>query len=104
MPHKLPGAMPSPDSAFREEQLEGMTSFVDIDVPLVREQLRRAEIIKAARIYKQGPILEGAGGRREGRGEGERGGGKERGAGEGERGGGREGGVGGGGEGERYLV
>jgi len=54
MPHKLPGALPSPDSTLKEQQTEGTPSYEDIDVPLVREQLRRVEIVKAARIYKQG--------------------------------------------------
>ncbi len=58
MPHKLPGALPSPDNALRREQADATPSFVDIDVPLVREQLRRIEIVKAARIYKQGRVHE----------------------------------------------
>ncbi len=54
MPHKLPGALTSPDPTLAEEQGQGPIAYVDIDVPLVREQLKRAEIIKATRIYKQG--------------------------------------------------
>ena len=54
LPHKLPGALKSPDPALAEEQAQGSTTYVDIDIPLVRDQLKRAEIIKATRIYKQG--------------------------------------------------
>ncbi len=53
-PHKLPGALTSPDSALAEEQAQGPMTFVDVDIPLVRDQLKRAELIKATRIYKQG--------------------------------------------------
>lgn len=51
LPHKLPGALPCPDSNSEEQEL---SNTMDIDVPLVRDQLKRAEMIKAARIFKQG--------------------------------------------------
>ena len=54
LPHKLPGALPSPDPALVEDQELGPVNYIDIDVPLVRDQLKRAEMIKATRIYKQG--------------------------------------------------
>ncbi len=54
LPHKLPGALRSPDSALAAEQDQGAINYVDIDIPLVRDQLKRAEMIKASRIYKQG--------------------------------------------------
>ena len=54
LPHKLPGALPSPDPALAEEQDQGPLTYRDIDIPLVRDQLKRAEMVKAIRIYKQG--------------------------------------------------
>lgn len=54
LPHKLPGALPSPDPSLVEDQELGPVNYIDIDVPLVRDQLKRAEMIKATRIYKQG--------------------------------------------------
>lgn len=56
LPHKLPGALPSPDPALldQEESPNESAARGHIDVPLVRDQLKRAELVKAARIYKQG--------------------------------------------------
>ncbi len=56
LPHKLPGALPSPDPALmnQEESPNESAAQGHIDVPLVRDQLKRAELVKAARIYKQG--------------------------------------------------
>ena len=54
LPHKLPGALPSPDPSLAEEQEQGALTYMDIDIPLVRDQLKRAEMVKATRIYKQG--------------------------------------------------
>lgn len=58
LPHKLPGALPSPDPALCEEQEQMTMTYMDIDIPLVRDQLKRAEMIKATRIYKQGNIFD----------------------------------------------
>lgn len=54
LPHKLPGALPSPDPVLQDEQEQGSMVYMDIDIPLVRDQLKRAELIKASRIFKQG--------------------------------------------------
>lgn len=56
LPHKLPGALPSPDPALlnQEDSPNESAARGHIDVPLVRDQLKRAELVKAARIYKQG--------------------------------------------------
>ena len=56
LPHKLPGALPSPDPALQNQEESPNESAARgyIDVPLVRDQLKRAELVKAARIYKQG--------------------------------------------------
>jgi hypothetical protein len=58
LPHKLPGALPSPDPALmnQEESPNESAAQGHIDVPLVRDQLKRAELVKAARIYKQGNV------------------------------------------------
>ncbi len=50
LPHKLPGALPHESHPAQE----GGVAHGEIDVPLVRSQIRRAELVKAARIYKQG--------------------------------------------------
>ncbi len=56
-PRKLPGALPSPEENSQEDDQDmGSMSYIDMDVPLVRDQLKRAELIKAARIYKQGIV------------------------------------------------
>ena len=56
LPHKLPGALPSPDPTLQnqEELADESAARGYIDVPLVRDQLKRAELVKAARIYKLG--------------------------------------------------
>ena len=56
LPHKLPGALPSPDPSLQDGNDMGDESAArgHIDVPLVRDQLKRAELVKAARIYKLG--------------------------------------------------
>lgn len=61
LPHRLPGALPSPDPTLQnqEESANESAARGHIDVPLVRDQLKRAELVKAARIYKQGTRLEG---------------------------------------------
>ena len=51
LPHELPGALPSPDPALLNQESAPQGH---INVPLVRDQLKRAELVKAARIYKQG--------------------------------------------------
>ena len=57
LPHKLPGALPRPTSpSIQQADLEA-SSHGSIDVPLVRSQIRRAEMVKAARIYKQGETV-----------------------------------------------
>ncbi len=52
LPRKLPGAL------VHESQpaVEGGVTHGEIDIPLVRSQIRRAELVKAARIYKQGTV------------------------------------------------
>ena len=52
VPRKLPGALPHESHPAQEEDV----AHGDIDVPLVRSQIRRAELVKAARIYKQGTV------------------------------------------------
>lgn len=55
-PHKLPGALPYSNSEGGSLKLPGPAPHGQIDVSLVRDQLRRADIVKAARIYKQGML------------------------------------------------
>ena len=50
-PSHLPGSIsPSSPSDFKPDQIK----HGHMDVPLVRAQLRRADIVPGARIYKQG--------------------------------------------------
>ena len=51
-PYKLPGALPSPDPHMQSQG--GVAPIGQLDVPLVRTQLKRADLVKAARMYKQG--------------------------------------------------
>eukprot|EP00731_Ephydatia_muelleri_P023185 Em0015g768a len=51
-PYKLPGALPSPDPEMQSQG--GVAPIGQLDVPLVRTQLKRADLVKAARMYKQG--------------------------------------------------
>lgn len=57
LPHKLPGALPSPNSPNVQQAANETSSHGSIDVPLVRSQIRRAELVKATRIYKQGETV-----------------------------------------------
>ncbi len=50
VPRKLPGALPHESQPSEE----GGVTHGEIDIPLVRSQIRRDELVKAARIYKQG--------------------------------------------------
>ena len=52
LPHKLPGALPRESSQAQE----GGMAHGEINISLVRAQIRRAELVKAARIYKQGTV------------------------------------------------
>lgn len=49
-PHNLPGAILPPDTT----ELKDVALYGHIDVPLVRAQLRRGDLIPAARMFKQG--------------------------------------------------
>ena len=53
-PYKLPGALMH-HLAEMEDGLE-VPIMGHIDVPLVRAQIRRGNIVKAARIFKQGGL------------------------------------------------
>jgi myosin-18 len=53
IPSKLPGALPSPDPILQKSQSELAPHGV-VNVPLIKAQIQRADIVKAARIYKQG--------------------------------------------------
>ena len=53
-PYKLPGALMH-HLAEIEDDLESPV-MGHIDVPLVRAQIRRGNIVKAARIFKQGEL------------------------------------------------
>lgn len=51
-PYQLPGALSGPHTDTQKQ--DAPAPHGHINVPLVRAQLRRADIVKAARIYKQG--------------------------------------------------
>ena len=49
-PHKLPHALAGGD-------VDRSSVYGRLDVPLVSAQLKRSDIVKAARLYKQGTLL-----------------------------------------------
>ena len=51
-PYQLPGAISTTYSDLQKQA--GSIPHGHIDIPLVRAQLRRIDIVKAARMYKQG--------------------------------------------------
>ena len=55
-PAYLPGALLPPNLPPERRPPEGGPPQGHIDVPLVRDQLKRADIIPAARIFKQGKL------------------------------------------------